>query len=187
MSNAKDTQLTKKEEAALKKQAAQMTGFLELIKDTIESTDTAPILGAAEAVVASKLHCEEVTTEFDTSDAESAAATFVVDRVLGQMCRDLHFGIEYGEKSISKATTQLAGALARLNRSAGDIEIEGQVAGRVKWLTQMKSQQAFRRSLFDIVCAIYTLQTGLKWVVASEPDSSVDVTEDEAVAALLAV
>ena len=164
-----------------------MNHTLELISRIVETTDTASIIAAAETTVKTSLHCEDVIDEFDPAEAETLGATFVVERMLGQICRDLHFGLAYGESALRKAQRQLAGFLAKLKSSKGDPEFERQVIGRVRWLVQMATQQEFRKSLFETFAALYKSQTGLDWVAPEDVKSEGEIDDNDAVKALMAL
>ncbi len=159
----------------------------EVISPTIEATDCASILGAADVTVAKQLACEEVKDKFDTSDVEAVAASYVVERVFGQTCRDLHFGLKFGNEGIAKAQKQVATQLIGLRTAKGDEVKERTALGRISWLTQLKCQQSFRISMFLNAQVAYRAQTGKVWVEpnATEDTPDLDVSADPALAILM--
>lgn len=152
--------------------AVAIESFLSGFGSLIEAVEVDKFIGNAHTVAHTALSDDEVKNDLDgtlDNDVRGEAASYLVERFFGQICRDLYIGMDYAAKSIERKQRQVAGALKRNEKNPGDTEAERSIATQIRWLTQFLVQQEIRAAMLDFAKAMYRAQVGLEW---TEPDTS---------------
>lgn len=178
-----------------------IAAFLAFVVAAIDGVNNAKIVSATNEMVTGKnaiVGCEKLTlpksinpdgkridrNEFDAGFTDELAHDFVSERFFESMCRDLHYGIDYGDKQIEKTLKRIAGMRLSLRKKA-DPDLEDQLVQRLCWLTQQKAQNAYRLPLFGIASDFYKEATNLEWVAPLEDAADTAVANSTAAEAIL--
>lgn len=129
--------------------------FGQILSDRIESAPTAIFVATAETFIAKRMPGEANQTALKADSIEIDALLFVEDKSIGGAIGSLKY-----TTPIEGAKQQVGKAQYRLTCSPGDPDCEKAMVRAIRWLAQMKSQDAFKTSLLPIYNALYAVQSG---------------------------